>query len=193
MKKKSVFVTSLVIVFGFLIFPVVVFTVSDGETGFTSPQKGDTIGNRKNFVVSLDIDDFDKTTGHHWVAIASVTGHNNKWDRVLELYRKSKGEHNAARKEMNKLISEWRINQFWPKFFVPEESYEGNVFDGGKNPLQGLEPQPMILLIIKVDDKLQKNFRQWFRRGSEGKGYPGFPASILSGNMILARCEIFFP
>ena len=193
MKKKNVLVTWLVIVFWVLVFPVVIFTVNNEETGFTLPQKGDTIKNRNDFVVSLEIGDFDKTTGHHWVAIASVIGHDKKWDRVLELYKESRDQRNAARKEMNKIISKWQINQFWPKFYIPERSYEGNVFDGGHNPLTGIDPQPMILLIIKVDDKLQNNFRRWFRRGSAGKGYPGFPAQILSENMILARCEIFFP
>lgn len=193
MKKNNVFVTGLVIILLTLVFPGFIFNQGSGKTGFTTPLKGDTIANRRDFVVSLEIGNFDKTTGHHWVAIASVTGHNNNWERVLELYSKSRDKQNAARKELDELVSKWRINQFWPKFYVPEESCEDHVFDGGSNPLKGLEPQPMILIIIKVDDRLQDNFRQWFKRGSKGLGYPGFSASILSGNMILARCEIFFP
>jgi len=59
--------------------------------------------------------------------------------------------------------------------------------------LEGLEPQPMILLILKVDDSLNNYFKQWFREGSKGKGYPGIPVSKLSKRMVLDRCEIFFP
>jgi hypothetical protein len=193
MSKKNVLPIGLVIILLTLVSPGFIFNQGNERIGFTTPLKGDTIVNRKDFVVSLEISNFDKKTGHHWVAIASVTGHNKKWERVLGLYRESRGKHNAARTEMDKILSEWQIDQFWPKFYVPEKNYENRVFDGGSNPLKGLEPQPMILLIIKVDDRMQNNFRQWFKRGAAGNGYPGYPASILSENMVLARCEIFFP
>jgi hypothetical protein len=168
------------------------FSFSHEKTGFTSPLKGDTIEYREDFVVSLEIGNFVKG-GNYWVAIASVTGYNNDWKSVLELYKKALGKNNEARKEMNELISKWQIDQFWPKFYVSESHCEDRIFDGGKNPLKGLEPQPMILLILKIDDPLQNYIEKWLKDGASGKGYPGIPASRLTGNMILARCEIFFP
>jgi hypothetical protein len=178
-----------------LIFALAGISYSQG-TGFTAPRKGDTVTNRKDFGVSIEIDDFDKTTGHYWVAIASVTGAAN-WERVLELYKKSGGKSDEAAKavqeEMKTLINGWKIDQVWPKFYVPLNPYQGRVFDGGQNPLYGLEPQPMILLILKVDDPLHNYIRKWFSDGAAGKGYPGIPAASFTENMMLARCEIFFP
>ena len=193
MKKNHSLIISMGIIV--LIFVLVGISFSQG-TGFTTPRKGDTIESRQDFVVSLEIDKFDNTTGHYWVAIASVTGAAN-WEKVIELYKKSAGKSGevakAGQEEMKKLIGEWKIDQVWPKFYVPVSPYQGRVFDGGQNPMKGFEPQPMILLILKVDDTLQNYFRTWFQAGEAGKGYPGIPVSRFSQNMILARCEIFFP
>jgi hypothetical protein len=192
MKNKNVVMTVPVIILLILILPGLLFNQANEKTGFTSPLKGDTITNRQDFVVSLEIGNFNEG-GNYWVALASVTGHNNDWERVLELYKKSRGKNNEARKELNQLISKWQIDQFWPKFYISENPCQDHVFDGGQNPLKGLEPQPMILLILKVDDTLQNYFKQWLKNGAAGKGYPGIPVSRLPQNMILARCEIFFP
>ena len=158
-----------------------------------SPASGKKIVHRENFPVSVDIKNFDDSS-NYWVAIASVSGHDDTWERVLELreqLRKKDDEKKEA--ELQKLISKWPIDQLWLKFYVPESPYQSKVFGGGSNPLKGLEPQPMVLLILKVDDSLQRFFRRWFRDGAAGKGYPGIPVSKLRPNMILARCEIFFP
>lgn len=160
---------------------------------FTFPRKGDTIDNRADFIVSMQIDNFDES-GFHWVAIASVTGHDASWKRVLQLYKKSKGtgdNEDEDKYDLVKLISKWKNLLFWPKFFIHESPYEGHVYDGGENPMHGLEPQPMILLIIKADDRLHEYFKNWLREGPS-KGFPGIKASILNENMILTRCEIFF-
>jgi hypothetical protein len=190
-KKNSVFALYLIISVIFVLSGVI-FSQANGKTGFSSPLKGDTIVDRRGFVVSLEIGNFDNTTGYYWVAIASVTGHGEKWESVMQLYNESRNGQYEARKEINKIISEWQIDQFWPKFYIPKNSYENHVFDGGSNPLSCIEPQPMILLIIKVDDKLHNKFIEWFKKGKAGHGFPGYSASILSDNMILARCEIFF-
>ncbi len=107
---------------------------------FTMPRQGDTIQSREDFAVSVEINDFGPN-GTYWVAIASVTGHEETWDRVLELRERIKhSKDSAARSELSKLVEKWPITLFWPKFYVPENPYEGRIFDGGTNPLRGLEP-----------------------------------------------------
>lgn len=189
MKKHKMMLTWMVTVLLSLTLPWITFPLN---AAFTSHDNGSTVKNRKDFVVSVQIGNFD-STAHHWVAIASVTGHNSTWSRVLELYRGSRGNRGStAAFEMKALISQWNIHKFWPKFYVPKSPYEGHVFDDGINPMQGLEPQPMVLLIIKVDDRLHEYFKKWFRQAPQ-KGFPGIPCKMLSRGMILARCEIFFP
>ncbi len=158
------------------------------EAAFTSPRAGIMIENRQDFEVSLEIPRMD-LKGSYWVAIASVKGHDDDWELVNELYRE--GKHRDP--EMLELISRWQIDLVWPKFFVPKSPYRGRVFDGGQNPLRGLEPQPMILVVLKVDDALEEDFRTWFRRGAAGEGYPGIPDYSFAEDMVIARCPIFFP
>lgn len=188
MKKINVLLTLTAACLFVTALPALTFAQGGG---FTSPRKGDTIENRKAFMVSLQINDFDKS-GHYWVAIATVTGHDSTWKRVLELYKESRNGNRAARSKIKALIGEWQIDQFWPKFYVSKSPYEDVVYDGGINPLRGLEPQPMILLILKVDDPLTDFFKKWFKEGPK-KGYPGIGASELGRGMVIARCEIFFP
>ncbi len=157
-------------------------------SAFTSPRAGITIENRQDFEVSLEISRMD-LKGSYWVAIASVKGDDDDRDRVNELYDEGKNRD----PEMLELISRWQIDLVWPKFFVPKSPYRGRVFDGGQNPLLGLEPQPMILVVLKVDDALEEDFRSWFRRGAAGEGYPGIEAYRFTEDMVIARSEIFFP
>lgn len=159
-----------------------------GGAAFTTPRSGSLVEHRQDFKVSLEIQDMDRD-GSYWVAIASVTGHDDTWDRVKELYDQGK----LRDPEMLELISQWQIDLLWPKFYVPKSPFQGRVFDGGTNPLRGLDPQPMILVLLKVDDALEEDFRTWFRQGAAGAGYPGIPALRFSEDMFVARCEIFFP
>ena len=159
----------------------------------SEPRRGDTIQNRRDFTVTVQIDGFD-VSAYYWVAIASVKEHSETWDRILTLYDSLKKKPNdALRGEMLKLMDKWQIDLFWPKYYVSTKLHEGRVFDGGSNPLHGLEPQPMILIVLKIDDTLQAFLRKWLRDSAAGKGYPGISASKLNKSMILARCEIFFP
>ncbi len=159
------------------------------QSTFTQPRNGETVHNRLNFKAAVDIEDFS-SAGKHWVAIASVTGHARSWERVLKLREKVMNEDDsAARSEMLKLIGNWPLDEFWPKFYVPRSPYGAQVFDGGTNQLSGIEPQPMVLLLRKVDDALHDQILGWFK----GKEKPGMPASKLRSGMILARSEIFFP
>ncbi len=160
---------------------------AQAESTFTEPRNGETVGHRKSFTAAVDIEDYS-SAGKYWVAIASVTGHERTWDRVLELREQvMTADDRAARSELIELIGDWPLDQFWPKFFVKSNPYKAQVFDGGTNPLS--EPQPMVLLLLKVDDSLQEYISGWFK----DKDYPGIPATRLRRGMILARSEIFFP
>ncbi len=192
MKRATVRI-SLVIVLLSFISPVHGIAQDVPRAAFTAPENGETIVNRKEFPVSLEIAEFSPG-GKYWVAIASVKTHGGTWEEVVELYEELKtGYDESMRDELVRLIAEWDIDLYWPKFYVPENPYRSNVFDGGSNPLRGLEPQPMILLALNADDTLHRHFRRWLREGAAGQGYPGIPASSLGRDMILARCEIFFP
>ncbi len=163
------------------------------EAFFTTPRRGAIIENRQDFSVAVQIEDTDPR-GYYWVALASVSVNRETWKRVVELFNQiNSGSGYDASSEMQRLLNEWAIDLFWPKFYIPKSPYQGRVFDGGTNPLHGLEPQPMILLVLKVDDALQNYFRNWLRSGTAGRGYPGIPASRLGRDMVLERCEIFFP
>lgn len=162
------------------------------EARFTKPNKGETIMNRQDFSVAVEIDDFDLSDGYYWTAIASVKSVNrDDRNRILFLRDQIRSEDNTVlQNEMEELLSKWEIDLFWPKFYIREELYEGNVYDGGVNPTS--EPQAMILLLLKVDNKLNNYFNEWFAEGPVTR-YPGIPVSALEEGLILARCEIFFP
>jgi hypothetical protein len=59
----------------------------------------------------------------------------------------------------------------WPKFYIQNSPFKGMVYEGGFNPLP--TPQPVVLLILKVDEDVNQRFTQWLRDGPS-KGYPGF-------------------
>lgn len=159
---------------------------------FVTPEKGEMIINRKMFAAAVEIDGFDVSSGYYWTATASVKGLNKKErDRILQLRKELMDkDDNKKITEMKKLLGRWEVDLFWPKFYVKEGLYESLIYDGGVNPKS--EPQAAILLLLKVDDKLNAYFNEWFDDGPE-KGYPGMSISILKKNMLLARCEIFFP
>ncbi|MBU0691738.1 hypothetical protein KKH18_07975 [bacterium] len=160
---------------------------------FLTPQRGSIIQNRRQFPAAVQLSEF-KSESNYWIAIASVTGHDSTWDEIVTIHnRMLENDTNVPPAGLVELMKEWKPNLFWPKFAVPESPYESLVFDGGNNPLQGLEPQPMILLALDVDDSLHEFFKAWFRQGTEGKGYQGIPVSRLGKDMILGRCEIIFP
>jgi len=172
--------------------PVHVCLAQEDGARFVTPEKGEMIINRKIFAAAVEIDGFDVSSGYYWTATASVKGLNKKErDRILQLRKELMGkDDNKKRTEMKKLLRRWEVDIFWPKFCVKEGSYESPIYDGGVNPTS--EPQAMVLLLLKVDDKLNAYFNEWFDEGPEN-GYPGMSTSILQKNMLLARCEIFFP
>lgn len=174
-----------------LIFIISVPCLSQ-EARFTIPDKGETILNRQDFSSAVEIDNFDISTGFYWTAIASVNVINrNDKNQILLLKDELKNEDDKLKRvELERLLGKWEIDLFWPKFYVKDELYEGHIYDGGVNPKS--EPQAMILLLLKVDNRLNDYFNDWFDKGPMTH-YPGISASVLGRNMIIARCEIFFP
>lgn len=171
----------------FFLMGVVPFEDCLAQAGIVLPEKGETVENQQAFPVFLDVQNLDPSA-NYWIAIATVKGYSQSKARVLELYGRQENE--AAKAELLKLLSELQINLFWPKFPVDRASFSGDVYDGGNSPM---EPQPMILLLLKVSDTLDQRFSRWLTDCEEGKGCPGLPSALLRNNMILARNEIFFP
>lgn len=162
------------------------------EGRFTVPEKGVTINNRQGFLAAIEINNFDISSGFYWTAIASVKEINdNDRNRILNLREQLNNEEDSLKRgEMERLLGKWKIDLFWPKFNVKDEIYEGPIYDGGTNPRS--VPQAMILLLLKVDDRLNNYFNDWFDNGPVNH-YPGIPVSVLGRNMVITRCEIFFP
>lgn len=184
MKKNNFFIKGFVsLLVGFMVLNICI--AQGNKARFIEPDRAKIIENRKDFLVKTQIDNYD-TNANYWVAIATVKGHHRSWKRVLQLLTQGEDES-----QLVNLIRTWEIDQVWPKYFIKKKVYEGKVYDGGNNPRR--DPQPMILLILKVDSKLDNDINQWFDEGSK-KGWPGMNFEKIKTNLdVLARCEIFFP
>jgi hypothetical protein len=187
MKRSNFFISLLITILIAFVF-LNICIAEESKAIFLKPEKGKTIENRRNFPVKTQIYDYN-ANANYWVAIASVKGHKNSWKRVFELRQELNDK--SKKSQMLKLISEWKINLVWPKYHIKKKVHTGQVYDGGVNPKS--EPQPMILLILKVDSKLNSDINEWLDEGPE-TGYPGMKIENIRDNLqILARCEIFFP
>jgi hypothetical protein len=111
MKKNNAFAAGMVIILLIFVIPEIIFSQGSGKTGFPSLSKGDTINTSENFKVAVEIGNFDKTTEHYWIAIASVKDYRQDWERVHELYKKFRNKRNSKRNvEMNLLVDGRLIN-----------------------------------------------------------------------------------
>lgn len=77
--------------------------------------------------------------------------------------------------------------QHWPKFYVKSDSYTGLAHDGSINPLP--TPQPMVILLLKVDDATNQRFTEWMLDGPT-RGYPGLN---INPRQIVAEQPIRLP
>jgi hypothetical protein len=73
----------------------------------------------------------------------------------------------------------------WPKFYVKEGKSKGQICDGGQNPFPN--PQPMLILLLRVDDSTNQRFSAWIKQGVP---FPGLPVNPRD---IVARVPIRFP
>lgn len=158
----------------------------------TNLERGQVVMQPSNFNVAYNIQDFDSDNAHYWMAIASVSNVepeqiNHVLDYTAEL-KKSWDDDLEAK--LHNLLSSWELNNFWPKYYIKNRVGQGDVYEGGNNPLP--IHKPMVLLILKVDDRLNNYFISWFNRG-ELDGYPGISIDNLQDYMIVERCEILLP
>jgi len=75
----------------------------------------------------------------------------------------------------------------WPKFYVKDGKSRGQLSDGGTNPSS--KPQPMFILLLRVDDATNQRFERWHEQGKT-EGWQGLPVKQAE---IVARVPIKFP
>ncbi len=137
------------------------FATAQAAPIITEPPSGALIKNRLDFPVAWAIDTFDKDRAANW----------HYWVSIASV----KGNNNE-------------LDLHWPKFYVKAGQAQGRVSDGGQNPFP--YPQPMVILLLRVDDATNQRFIAWLRRGSSKGGFPGFPVSTTE---VVARVPIRFP
>lgn len=77
-----------------------------------------------------------------------------------------------------------RTSEHWPKFYVKMARFSGHVYDRAENPYP--EPQPMIIVLLRVDDATNQLFARWLRQ-------PPWPPFPLDPSQIVALVPIVFP
>lgn len=145
------------------IVPVLLMAIGFGssvwaqvDARITDPQPNSLIKNRLAFSVSGSIDNFEKDRkGWHY------------WISLANVT--DKGQPDLQ----------------WPKFYVKEGTFTGQIFDGGLNPFP--EPQPMLILLLRVDDSTNQRFSAWLKQGAPFPGLPVNPGEIID------RVPIRFP
>lgn len=125
----------------------------------TFPSAGALIQNRLDFPVAWSIEKYDKDKSEHLHYWVSIASVNENKELALH----------------------------WPKFYVKSGQGQGRISDGGQNPFP--DPQPMVILLLRVDDAANQRFTAWLKRGP-AEGYPGLP---ISQSEIVARVPIVFP
>lgn len=123
-----------------------------GKNGYS--QKGEITSHypgeiqipRLKFHVKTKISNYNPEH-HYWVAIAKVKGTENpenwdekNWEEIIRLFQKRENKKSSYKREdglkLQKLVGRWAPKEFWPKYNVKDEVYEGDLYDGGKNPLE---------------------------------------------------------
>lgn len=122
----------------------------------TGPKPGTLIENRRSFPVAVSISDYrkDRASSCHYWVSIASVKGNNQPDL------------------------------HWPKFYVKSGHFQGNIYDGGQNPLP--TPQPMIILLLRVDDSTNQRFIRWFKKGN-------FDGLKVNPSEIAASVPIRFP
>lgn len=76
-------------------------------------------------------------------------------------------------------------NLHWPKFYVKSGHFQGRIHDGGQNPLP--TPQPMLVLLLRVDDATNQFFVRWLQKGAPFEGIK------VNRSEIVFSVHILFP
>lgn len=127
------------------------------DARITDPQPNSLIKNRLHFPVSWAIANFDRDKNDGWHYWISIANVTDNGEPDLQ----------------------------WPKFYVKKGQAVGRIFDGGQNPFP--DPQPMLILLLRVDDSTNQRFSAWLRQGAP---FPGLP---VNPREIAARVPIRFP
>lgn len=85
-------------------------------------------------------------------------------------------------------IEDPTMNLHWPKFYVKNQYFRGNIFDGGQN--FSPDPQPMKILLLRVDGATSQSFVRWIKRGQQVGYWPGLQ---VKQNEIVTNVPILFP
>ncbi len=153
--------------------------IAQTSSMFTLPARGELIKERGKFLAETNIDNYEPSKYHYWVCEAIVTDSD---------------EHYAASLLNNKKaviqdMSNWKLSQVWPKYYIKDNPYQGYIFDNGSN----INPymQPVVLFIVKADASLNQYITNWFA-DAEKRGYPGIPYAVFE-DRVISKLEIFFP
>jgi len=115
--------------------------MADADAVITEPPAGTLIQNRLDFPVAGSISDYNESRAANF----------HYWVSIASVKGNNKPDFH------------------WPKFYVKSGHFQGSIHDGGQNPLP--TPQPMIILLLRVDDATNQRFIRWFNRGV----FEGFP------------------
>ncbi|MBI5843879.1 MAG: hypothetical protein HZB23_04320 [Deltaproteobacteria bacterium] len=177
-----------------LLAACILATLAFAASSIVTPKPCELVANRNNFPVRVGVEGAEKGA-QYWAAIATVQTDSRAWAETLELFERLKKnpKDKGVRSSLEKAVKAWKPVQFWPKFLVSKSPHTYRLYDGGQNPLSGVEPQPMLILVVKVDQNLHERIKAWFRDGEKNK-WPGFSADDFAAQYeIVARTEIFLP
>ena len=125
-----------------------------------SPQKNEAITFRAQFPVQVSIPAYDQV----------VKSGQHYWVSLANVDDKS------------------HMVSHWPKFYVKSGNFTGTLFEGGFNPLP--VRQPMVILLLKVDDPTNQRFIQWMKAGTATGSFPGL---TIDPDQIVAEQPITLP
>ena len=134
-----------------------VMLAAESQPFIVSPQKNEAISLRAQFPVKVSIATYDQDVKSGWHYWVSLANVDDKGNKVSH----------------------------WPKFYVKSGDFTGTVYEGGFNPLP--ERQPMVVLLLKVDDPNNQLFIKWMRAGTATGSFPGLtinPAQIVAEQPI---------
>jgi hypothetical protein len=133
---------------------------SGGKPSIVEPKSKSTVENRRDFSVAGSIPDYESTRKKNL----------HYWITLASVKANSKP------------------HMHWPKFYVKSAQFKGRIFDGGENPFS--KPQPMIILLLKVNDSTNQQFELWLEKGKNSGHYEGIP---IDSSQITASVPIYFP
>ena len=168
-------------------------TAAQQKFEITSPKLLQIVKNRGDFEVAYDTAPFKEGMKYVLgIATAQIDSENKVWDKFLDDYGNTPGIK-APREALKNWVADWQPYLFWPKFYVKNSDHrQGSVHDGVINPMEGIEPQPMILIILEIDKKLHKKNDDGLAMVRRERGILDFPPLISTAEKSSPNCRSFF-